>query len=134
MYWNDGDMTQQPPGVTKLEYAYPCVDDQLADPNSLLNYCKAVNHARLASPLIARGENTFVYSDKSVVLMKRELDGKCCWIAMNFAKSAANTVDIPATGLTIVSDLAALEGNASLTKGEGVTTVTLPPYGIAVIE
>ncbi len=134
MYWNDGDMTTQPPGVTKLEYAYPCVDDQLADPASLLNYCKAVNHARLASPLIARGRNSFVYYDQYVCLMKRELDGKCCWIAMNFAKSAEKAVEIPATGLTIVSDLVALEGNAALTEGEGVTTVTIPAYGIVVLE
>ncbi len=134
MFWNDGDMTTQPPGVTKLEYAYPCVDDQIADPASLLNYCKAVNHARLASPLIARGENSFVYFDQNVVLMKRELDGECCYIAMNFAKSAEKTVEIPATGLRIVSDLVALEGHAVLTEGEGVTTVTLPAYGIAVIE
>ena len=134
MYWNDGDMTTQPPGVTKLEYAYPCVDDQLADPNSLLNYCKAVNHARLASPLIARGENTFLYYDKTVVLMKRELGESCCYIAINFARSAESTVEIPATGLTIVSDLVALEGNATLAEGEGVTTVTIPAYGIVVLE
>ena len=134
MYWNDGDMTTQPPGVTSLEYAYPCVDDQLADPTSLLNYCKAVNQARLATPLIARGENSFLYYDKEVVLMKREKDGACCYIAMNFARSAEKTVDIPATGLTIVSDLVALEGNASLAEADGVTTVTLPAYGIAVIQ
>lgn len=134
MYWNDGDMTAQPPGVTKLEYAYPCVDDQLADPSSLLNYCKAVNQARLATPLIARGENSFLYSDKEVVLMKREKDGECCYIAMNFARSAEKTVEIPAAGLEIVSDLAALEGHASLAEADGVTTVTLPPYGIAVLK
>ena len=134
MYWNDGDMTTQPPGVTSLEYAYPCVDDQLADPNSLLNYCKAVNHARLRSPLIARGVNTTLYSDKNVALMKRELNGECCYIAINFAKAAVSTVTIPATGLSIVSDLVALEGNTTLAEADGVTTVTLPPYGIAVIE
>jgi len=134
MYWNDGDMTTQPPGVTSLEYAYPCVDEQMADPNSLLNYCKAVNHARLKSPLIARGENTTLYADKNVVLMKRELNGDCCYIAMNFAKATENTVEIPATGLTIVSDLVALEGNAALTEADGVTTVTIPAYGIVVIE
>ena len=134
MYWNDSDMTTQPPGVTRLEYAYPCVDDQLADPNSLLNYCKAVNHARLASPLIARGTNTFLYYDKTVVLMKRELGESCCYIAINFAKSANSTVEIPATGLTIVSDLVALEGNASLAESGGTTTVTIPAYGIVVIE
>jgi len=120
--------------VTKNECAYPCVDDQLADPGSMLNYCKAVNHARLRSPLIARGVNTTLYADKNVVLMKRELDGECCYIAINFAKKADSTVEIPATGLAIVSDLVALEGNATLAEGDGVTTVTLPPYGIAVIE
>ena len=134
MYWNDGDMTTQPPGVTSLEYAYPCVDDQLADPNSLLNYCKAVNHARLRSPLIARGVNTTLYSDKNVALMKRELNGECCYIAINFAKSAANTVEIPATGLSIVSDLVALAGNTTLAEADGVTTVTIPAYGIVVLE
>lgn len=134
MYWNDGDMTQQPPGVTRLEYAYPCVDEQLADPASLLNYCKAVNQARLAEPLIARGENSFLYYDQSVVLMKREKDGACCYIAMNFAKAAEKTVDIPAAGLRIISDLEALSGQAALTEKEGVTTVTLPPYGIAVLK
>ena len=134
MYWNDGDMTTQPPGVTSLEYAYPCVDDQLADPMSLLNYCRTVNHARLASPLIALGENTFVYYDANVVLMKREKDGECCWIAMNFSRKTEMTVTIEAAGLTIVSDLVALEGHASLTEENGITTVTVPPYGIVVLE
>ena len=134
MYWNDGDMTTQPPGVTSLEYAYPCVDDQLADANSLLNYCKAVNHARLKSPLIARGENSFLYSDKNVVLMKRELNGESCYIALNFSKTDAQTVEILASGLEIVSDLVALAGNSTLAEAEGVTTVTIPPYGIVVVE
>ena len=53
---------------------------------------------------------------------------------MNFSKSAAQTVEIPATGLAIVSDLVAIEGNTTLAEADGVTTVTIPPYGIAVIE
>ena len=134
MYWNDGDMTTQPPGVTSLEYAYPCVDEQIADPASLLNYCKAVNHARLASPLIARGENSFLYYDENVVLMKRELNGECCYIAMNFSRKEAMSVTIDAAGLSIVSDLVALEGNATLAEDAGVTTVLIPAYGIVVLE
>ena len=130
MYWNDGDMTTQPPGVTKLEYAYPCVDAQLADEASLLNYCKAVNHARLASPSIARGENTFLHYDNNVVLMKRELDGACCYIAMNFARNDAQTIELGVEGLRIVSDLET--GNdAAVLSG---TSITLPPYGIAILE
>jgi len=134
MYWNDGDMTTQPPGVTSLEYAYPCVDEQLADPDSLLNYCKAVNHARLSSPLIALGENSFVSGDKNTVVMKREKNGDCCWIAMNFSRSAEMTVTIDAAGLAIISDLEVADGAASLTETGGVTTVTLPPYAIVVLE
>ena len=134
MYWNDGDMTIQPPGVTSLEYAYPCVDDQLADPASLLNYCRAVNHARLRTPLIALGENSFVYYDANVVLMKREKDGECCWIAMNFSRKAEMTVTIEATGLVIASDLEVFDGAAALTEENGVSTVTLPPYAIVVLE
>ena len=134
MYWNDGDMTTQPPGVTSLEYAYPCVDDQLADPTSLLNYCKAVNHARLRSPLIALGTNTFVSYDANTVLMQRELKGERCWIAMNFSRKAEMAVTIDAAGLAIVSDLEAADGAAVLTEAGGVTTVTLPPYAIVVLE
>ena len=129
MYWNDGDMTQQPPGVTKIEYAYPGVDDQLADPASLLNYCKAVNHARLRSPLIARGENTVVYHDTSVVLMKREKDGASCYIAMNFSPKAEQKADVP-QGLSIVSDIEVAQGAAALNG----TELTLPPYAIVILE
>ena len=134
MYWNDGDMTTQPPGVTKLEYAYPCVDDQLADPASLLNYCKAVNHARLKTPLIALGENTFVSYDTNTVVMKREKDGECCWIAMNFSRKETLPVTIDATGLAIASDLEVAQDAAVITEADGVTTVTLPPYAIVILE
>ena len=129
MYWNDGDMTTQPPGVTKLEYAYPCVDDQLADPASLLNYCKAVNHARLRSPLIARGENSFVHVDANVCVMKREKDGESCLIAMNFSPKAEQTVSLP-EGLTVISDLETGSAAASLAG----TELTLPPYAIVILE
>ena len=71
MYWNDGDMTQQPPGVNKLEYAFPCVDEQMKDEYSLLNYCKALNHLKKQVPSIALGKNEFVYSDGDVCVMKR---------------------------------------------------------------
>ena len=134
MYWNDGDMTRQPPGVTSLEYAYPCVDDQLADPASLLNYLKAVNHARIRTPLIAVGENTFLSYDTNTVVMKREKDGACCYIAMNFSPKAENAVTIEAAGLAIASDLEVADGVASVSEADGVTTVTLPPYAIVVLE
>lgn len=129
MYWNDGDMTQQPPGVTKLEYAYPCVDEQLQDPASLLNYCKSVNHARLRSPLIARGHNTTLLAEASLCVMQRELDDKKCIIAMNFSPKAEAVATV-AEGLHIVSDLEVGNEKASLAG----TELTLPPYAIVILE
>ena len=134
MYWNDGDMTTQPPGVTKVEYAYPSVDDQLADPASLLNYCREVNQARHATPLIALGENSFISYDANTVLMKREKDGQCCFIALNFSRKVEMSIAVPAEGLTIVSDLEVAGGTATMTEADGATTVTLPPYAIVVME
>lgn len=129
MYWNDGDMTQQPPGVTSLEYAYPCVDEQLADPNSLLNYIKAVNHVRLSEPAIARGEGEIVFSDKNLVLMRRTLNGETLYIAANFSKTE-QVMTLPAEGLTIAHDLQ-VEDGASLLEG---ASLTMPSMSIVVLK
>ncbi len=129
MYWNDNDMTQQPPGVTSLEYAYPCVDEQLADPSSLLNYIKAVNHVRLSEPAIARGEGEILLSDKNLVLMNRTLNGETLYIAANFSKTE-QVMTLPAEGLTIAHDLQ-VEDGASLLEG---TALTLPSMSIVVLK
>lgn len=134
MYWNDADMCALAPGVTKVEYAFPSVDVQLADPTSLLSYCRAVNHARLRTPLIATGENTFLSYDANTVVMKREREGACCYIAMNFSRKEVLTVTIDASGLTISSDLEVADERAAVAEMDGVTAVTLPPYAIVVLE
>ncbi len=134
MYWNDEDMCDLAPGVTKVEYAYPPVDAQLADPNSLLNYCKAVNYAKLATPVISYGENTFLSYDANTVVMKREAEGECCYIAMNFSPKETIAVTIDAQGLVIASDLEVAADAAVLTEAEGLTTVTLPPYAIVIMK
>ena len=95
MYWNDTDMTALPPGVTKVEYAYPCLDEQLADPASLLNYCRAVNLARRKSPAIARGKNETLFSNELTCLMRRTLEDDACYIAINCSSKSAQTVTLP---------------------------------------
>ena len=85
MYWNDNDRTDQPPGTTKIEYAFPCVDEQLTDENSLLNYCKKLNHLKLQHPAIALGDHEMVYSDGDVCIMKRTwMDQEVC-LLINFS-------------------------------------------------
>lgn len=130
MYWNDEDMTTQPPGVTKAEYFFPSVDEQLQDPLSLLNYCKALNHMKKKTPAIARGQNEFLYSDSTTCLMKRTLDEDVCYIAINFSAKAAADVALPSAALAIVSDLEVGTDSAVLS---GIT-LTLPPYAIVILE
>ena len=129
MYWSDGDMTGQPPGVTSVEYPYPCVEEQLADPASLLNYVKAVNHARLEHPAIADGANTFLLAEDSLCLMRRETADEACLIAVNFSKDAAGEIALDGD-YTIACDLEVSADAARIENG----AVVLPPYGIAILK
>ena len=128
MYWNDGDMTEQPPGTTAIEYAYPSVDEQLADPDSLLNYCRKLNHARLVYTMIPYGENGFVYTNDDILLMRRTLDGESCLIAMNFSPKEAGECPVP-EGAAIGTDIETGAESAVLSAG----TLTLPPYAIVIL-
>lgn len=129
MYWNDGDMTDQPPGITAEEYAYPSVDDQLADPDSLLNYCKKLNHARISYPMIANGRNEFLHAEGDILLMRRALGENSCLIAMNFSPKESGTCLLPGTPV-IGADIETGPDTAMLDGDE----LTLPPYSIVILE
>ena len=129
MYWSDGDITDQPPGVTMLEYAYPSVEEQMADPDSLLNYCKMVSNARKQVPAIARGTNEFVLAEGELCLMRRTLEGESWLIAMNC--SAKDTLDCTLPGRAeLLFDLETGDETAAL-SGD---TLTLPPYAIVILQ
>lgn len=133
MYWNDGDMTQQPPGTTKIEYAFPCADEQMKDEGSLLNYCKALNHLKLSVPSIAWGENEFVYTDGDLCVMKRTWNGEESYIAVNFSSKATHTYELEAEGLTLAGQLDAFEEKAEVEMGASGAALTLPPYAVVVL-
>lgn len=129
MYWSDGDMTDQPPGTTSVEYAYPSVEEQLADANSLLNYVRAVNHTRLDNPAIADGENEFLLAEGDLCLMRRTAEAETCLIAVNFSAKSPGEITLDGT-CEIACDLEVGGEAASLSNG----VLTLPPYGIAVLK
>ena len=133
MYWNDGEMTLQPPGVTKLEYAYPGVDAQLADENSLLCYCRALNHMKLDHPAIARGENEFVYDDDDVLVMKRTWGDEVCYVAINFSAKSECTVPLPAQNLALSASLSALLPAGAAAASLDGSNLVISPYTIAVL-
>ena len=129
MYWNDNDMTLQPPGVTTEEYAYPPVDVQVSDPDSLLNYLKKVNHTRIKYPMIANGENEFVFVDGDILLMRRMLNDSSCLIAMNFSPKEAGTCPVPENA-AVREDIETGSGACELNG----TELLLPPYAIVILE
>ncbi len=130
MYWNDGDMTLQPPGVTQLEYAYPSWEEQMTDPDSLLNYCRKLYQVRHACPMIAEGENQFVYVDSELLLMRRTLAGESCLIAMNFSGKTEGTITLE-NPLEIAYDIET--GTEQAVLSEDGTTLALPPYSIVIL-
>ena len=134
MYWSDGDMTQQPPGVTKLEYAYPSVEAQLQDETSLLRYCRALNHMKKDNPAIARGENEFVSCEGEALVMKRTWGGEICYIAINFSAKSESAAHIPAAGLMLTGEVNVGTAACTLSEDAGGMQIVIPPYGIAVLS
>ena len=129
MYWSDGDMTDQPPGVTAVEYPYPSVEAQLADQESLLNYVRAVNQARLENPAIADGKNTFLLAEGCLCLMRRETPSEACLIAVNLSADAEG--EIPLDGdYTIAADLETGTEAARIENG----ALRIPAYGIVILK
>ena len=129
MYWNDQDMTQQPPGVTKVEYAYPCFDQQKEDPDSLLQYVRKVNLLTRKWPEIAQGKTSIVYSDSYVLCLSKTLDTSEILLALNFSSNQPKTVAVPegtemTDSLCLDAELPVLEDNL----------LTLPPYGFAILR
>ncbi len=131
MYWSDDDMTEQPPGVTAVEYPYPPVEAQETDPGSLLNYVREVNRARLDFPAIPAGENAFLLAEGSLCLMERTLETDRVLIAINFSPKDAGRVAVGPCALA--RDLETGDEKAALDESDGETWLTLPPWGIAVL-
>ena len=129
MYWNDSDMTLQPPGTTKIEYAYPCADEQLKDPDSLLHYIRRLNEIRKQYPVLSSRVSEICYSDPySCVLRKKNMDSEV-FVCMNL--SASREVSIPVgESAEALAGLQATEAAFSLSSG----VLTLPPYSLVVLS
>ena len=133
MYWNDQDMTKDPPGVTRAEYPYPSVDEQWADPDSLLHFIRAVNETKKQFPAIARGAHATLLTDKYLCLLSREWQGETIYLAINFSAADTLTLTLPeeAADAVLLGQLNAAGGDCGLDAGSGV--LILPPYGIAIL-
>ena len=85
-------MTKGPTDADKgIEQSFPGVDEQLNDPDSILNYYKRALRMRNENPEIARGiEEICPETSGNLALIKKTWEGSSVYIAINSNKEAAD--------------------------------------------
>ena len=131
MDWCEEERTDLPPGTDRVEYAYPCVYEQEADPGSLLNYCRRLNAIKKAYPALAAGRNEILLAEGYCLLMRRTLDDVSLLIAMNFSAGKEQTIPLPCA-CVLEEELQTGDGSA-VPDAEGLG-ITLPGYGLAILR
>ena len=129
MYWNDQDMTLQPPGVSKLEYAFPCADDQMKDPDSLLSYIRKLNQIKKTWPGLSLGETEAVWNNPYVCVLKKSWGDQIIYVVLNLSASKEQSILIGEKAAVLDS---LLLGSSSPSLENG--TLILPPYSMAVLS
>jgi hypothetical protein len=129
MNWSEEERTSDPPGVTRARYSYPGVYQQMEDADSSLNYYKQINAIKAAYPVIMTGRSGEKYlADKCCVIERSDGTDKV-YIAINFDADKAAQITLEGA-YELAAELLANGGEVSL---EGENTLTLPPYGIALL-
>ncbi|MBR6030086.1 MAG: alpha amylase [Clostridia bacterium] len=130
MYWSDEEMTEQPPGVTKIEYAYPSVAEQEADEASLLHYIKRLNQMKLAWPEAFMGRAEIRSAFGNVLALARETADGPCLIVANLSLKQTEVFEINQKQ-TIFCDLET-GANTALLEDDG--RLTLPPGAVVLLR
>ena len=105
--------------------------EQLADPDSLLNYYAAAMRLRNENPEIARGTSEILDTGNGdVCAIRRSWNGESCVIVINPSKNAHELALEPLGELWLTGELSASGGEISL-KGD---TLSLPAYSIAILR
>ena len=133
MLWTTPEeTTSPPPGVTKLEYAYPSVEEQSQDPDSILNYYRQALAIRNRHPEIAWGSSRILpCTDSNIAVIERSWNGNSIVLVVNPSRSEAElqlsgetaSFSVLAESLTTGADPVLLEAQ----------TLYLPAYSIAVL-
>ena len=136
MLWtNEAETTLPPPGTTRVEYAYPSVAEQEADPASLLNYYRAALSLRARFPAIARGTSEVLPCEREeLCLIRRSFEGEELLLVVN--PSASPIQLSPASQAPSFDTLAAYlctDPDASVLYRSGENELYMPPRSIAVL-
>ena len=132
MNWSETERTNPPPGADKLEYPYPGVYEQQANEDSLLNYCRSINELKHTYPVIMQGRTEELVTAESYCALRRYTDSDECVIVINFDPESSASFDIPGS-FTLAGELKTSGDGAAADVFNAVTSITVPPYGIAIL-
>jgi glycosidase len=137
MQWSVSDrtgMTIGPKGADKVEQKFAPVDEQLADPLSILNYYKRAVRIRNENPEIARGEISAIeeLTSKEICALRKDYEGSQIIIIYNINEGNAK-VDLAAAGYDNVSirGYLTVDGN-EVTLVNGV--LEMPLFSIVILK
>lgn len=136
MIWDsNGTGSPNPPsGMETQEQRFMSMEDQLADPNSILNYYKRATRIRNENPEIARGKTSKIDlgDDVNIAAIERSYNGKTITIVYNYSEEEREFTD---SALNLGSKQ--IRGYLTTDSAQEVTldngTLKIPPYGIAFL-
>jgi glycosidase len=141
-YWGDTSLAMcKNPGDIPSDDTNGCLEDQMADADSIYNYTKHAMAIRNSQPGIARGEildSSDMYDDFEedkfhYTILNKKYDNKQVSIIINFNEEASCDVDISNLGVNHVAGLlTAVKGTKFTKASENV--INVPAYGIAVLD
>ncbi len=129
MYWNEENRTQQPPGVTDEEYAYPSVAEQKEDADSLLQYCRRLNELKHRFPVISEGQNEVIYAEGTELVMRKVAENGV-FLVINLNRKEEMRYELR-EGLEAVDSLL-MNSTEEIRMEENM--VILPPYGVVILQ
>lgn len=150
MLWSDDEYQvckYNPPGSTTVEQYCDLrnqeipignVEEQLEDPNSVLNYLKIATRLRYKYPSIARGEQIAIIfndsEDQPIVeyaMLEKTYDNEKLYILINLSPETENVTLSSELEKLVVSDTLSINGKASTIK-KGI--VKAEPYSITILK
>jgi glycosidase len=136
MRWSkDGQgMTQKPANADDVDQTFATVEEQLADPLSILNYYKRAVRIRNENPEIARGKLTMIeaLTDKNISALEKDYEGSKLVIISNINKEAS-TIELKSAGY----DKLAIRGYLTVDGSEVTLTdgvLNMPLYSIVILK
>lgn len=137
MYWSadptEKGMCSGPPDMDSFDQKFDSVQEQLEDPDSILNYCRAAIRTRKAFPVIARGTTVpqEEWCSDTICAFTREKEGMEPVLVFINTAEEAQTVDLKESPYKQIASVLASASDKAVLKG---TKLTVPALGIVVLR